>query len=61
MLDIMKAYDCLNRDFMLLMLKKFGFDRRFIQLISRVHDGTAASFAVNNDLSRTHRVRSGIR
>lgn len=60
LLDIMKAYDCLNRDYMLLMLKKFGFDRRFLSLISRMHNGTTARFSVNDELSRTQRVRSGI-
>lgn len=42
LLDFMKAYDTLNREFMLLALQRFGFDARFVQLVGRMHERTTA-------------------
>lgn len=61
LLDFIKAYDMINRDFLLLTLKKFGFQQGFVHLIGRLHYGTTASFAVNGELSAAVPVRSGIR
>ncbi|KAF1314922.1 Rxlr effector protein, partial [Globisporangium splendens] len=61
LLDIMKAYDMLDRSFLLLVLQKFGFCQDFVDLIGRMHDGTTARFLVNGELSKKRKVVSGIR
>lgn len=52
LLDFMKAYDMLNCDFVLLAMRKFGFQTEFIHLVWRLHDRTTASFTVNGDLQQ---------
>ncbi|KAF1317230.1 Rxlr effector protein, partial [Globisporangium splendens] len=42
MLDFMKAYDTLDRDFLYLVLSKFGFGRQFVDLVRRMHSDTTA-------------------
>uniref|UniRef100_K3W8X8 Reverse transcriptase domain-containing protein n=1 Tax=Globisporangium ultimum (strain ATCC 200006 / CBS 805.95 / DAOM BR144) TaxID=431595 RepID=K3W8X8_GLOUD len=50
MLDFMKAYDTLDRNFLYLVLSKFGFGRQFVDL-----------YLVNGELSAEWEVKSGIR
>ncbi|KAF1313680.1 Reverse transcriptase precursor, partial [Globisporangium splendens] len=61
MLDFMKAYDTLDRDFLHLVLSKFGFGRQFVDLVRRMHSDTTAQYLVNGELSREWEVKSGIR
>ncbi|KAF1328106.1 Rxlr effector protein, partial [Globisporangium splendens] len=61
MLDFMKAYDTLDRDFLYLVLSKFGFGRQFADLVRRMHTDTTAQYLVNGELSREWEVKSGIR
>ncbi|KAF1327192.1 Rxlr effector protein, partial [Globisporangium splendens] len=61
MLDFMKAYDTLDRDFLYLVLSKFGFGRQFVDLVRRMHTDTTAQYLVNGELSREWEVKSGIR
>ncbi|KAF1336462.1 Reverse transcriptase precursor, partial [Globisporangium splendens] len=61
MLDFMKAYDTLDRDFLYLVLSKFGFGRQFVDLVRRMHSDTTAKYLVNGELSREWEVKSGIR
>ncbi|KAF1336631.1 Rxlr effector protein, partial [Globisporangium splendens] len=61
MLDFMKAYDTLDRDFLYLVLSKFGFGRQFVDLVRRMHSDTTAQYLVNGELSREWEVKSGIR
>ena len=61
LLDFMKAYDTLDRNFILLALKKFGFSTEFVRLIDKMHQGTTAQFSVNGELSDPNPVLSGIR
>ncbi|KAF1328481.1 Rxlr effector protein, partial [Globisporangium splendens] len=42
MLDFMKAYDTLDRDFLHLVLSKFGFGGQFVDLVRRMHSDTTA-------------------
>lgn len=60
LLDFMKAYDMLNREFILLVLSKIGFDADFVNLIARIHHGITAIFLVNEP-STKHNIVSGIR
>ncbi|KAF1313456.1 Rxlr effector protein, partial [Globisporangium splendens] len=61
MLDFMKAYDTLDRDFLYLVLSKFGFGRQFVDLVRRTHSDTTAQYLVNNELSTEWEVKSGTR
>ncbi|KAF1333210.1 Short chain dehydrogenase, partial [Globisporangium splendens] len=61
MLDFMKAYDTLDRDFLYLVLSKFGFWVQFVDLVRRMHSDTTAQYLVNGELSREWEVKSGIR
>ncbi|KAF1322123.1 Rxlr effector protein, partial [Globisporangium splendens] len=61
MLDFMKAYDTLDRDFLYLVLSKFGFGRQFVDLVRRMHSDTTAQYLVNGEVSREWEVKSGIR
>ncbi|KAF1321554.1 Rxlr effector protein, partial [Globisporangium splendens] len=61
MLDFMKAYDTLDRDFLYLVLSKFGFGRQFVDLVRRMHTDTTAQYLVNGELSKEWEVKSGIR
>ncbi|KAF1317704.1 Rxlr effector protein, partial [Globisporangium splendens] len=61
MLDFMKAYDTLDRDFLYLVLSKFGFGRQFVDLVRRMHSDTTAQYLVNGEVSTEWEVKSGIR
>ena len=61
MLDIQKAYDTLERPFILTVLSKFGFPTVFIDQIRAIHSGTKAYFVVNNFRSETLDTTRGIR
>ncbi|KAF1331101.1 Rxlr effector protein, partial [Globisporangium splendens] len=60
MLDFMKACDTLDRDFLYLVLSKFGFGRQFVDLVRRMHTDTTAQYLVDGELSREWEVKSGI-
>jgi hypothetical protein len=61
LLDFRKAYDTVARDFLFLVLRKFGFSEAFVRLIQRLHNGTTARFIVNRELSAWQKVVSVIR
>lgn len=61
LLDFKKAYDIVSREFLFLVLRKFGFSEAFINMLRKLHDGTTAQFLVNGELSKVQAVRSGIR
>lgn len=61
LLDIKKAYDSLNRDFLFEALRQFGFPATFVHLIERMHTDNTASFMVNGYRSKKIPVTSGIR
>ncbi|OWZ07213.1 RxLR effector protein [Phytophthora megakarya] len=61
LLDFAKAYDTVDRVFLLEVLRRFGFSADFVDLMDRMHDGTTAQFLVNGELSPPLEVRSGIR
>jgi hypothetical protein len=61
LLDFRKAYDTVVREFLFLVLEKFGFSKEFVNMIRRLHNGTTARFLVNGELSDLQDVVSGIR
>ena len=61
LLDFRKAYDTVDRDFMIEALRQFKFDEILLALIQRLHTTTTAHFSVNGELSSIRPVRSSIR
>ena len=59
LLDFRKAYDTVDRHFMVEALRLFGFDEKFLALMQRLHTNTTARFSVNGKLSSVRPVRSG--
>ena len=60
LLDFRKAYDTVDRYFMVEALRHFGFDEKFLALIQWLHTNTTARFSVNGELSSVRPVWSGI-
>ncbi|CAI5719351.1 unnamed protein product [Peronospora destructor] len=61
LLDFRKAYDTVAREFLFLVLVRFGFSQEFTEMIRKLHNGTTARFVVNGELSEPQEVVSGIR
>ncbi|GMF51547.1 unnamed protein product [Phytophthora fragariaefolia] len=61
LLDFKKAYDTVDREFLLTTLRLFGFSESFARLVQRLHDGTSARFSVDGRLSKLMPIQSGIR
>lgn len=52
LLDFAKAYDTLDRAYLLRTLQAFGFDAKFRRLVQNMHQSTTALFLLNGELSR---------
>lgn len=61
LLDFAKAYDSLDRDFLLAILKAKGFPPKFCKFIKATHENTTVQFMANGQLSDKLQVTSGIR
>ncbi|KAE8894268.1 hypothetical protein PF005_g3023 [Phytophthora fragariae] len=61
LLDFAKAYDSLDRDFLMAVLKAKGFPPKFCRMIRVMHSGTSVQFMANGALSEKVAVTSGIR
>ncbi|EEY66740.1 uncharacterized protein PITG_23108 [Phytophthora infestans T30-4] len=61
LLDFRKAYDTVAREFLFLVLIRFGFSPEFVQMLRNLHEGTTARFLVNGELSDPQDVVSSIR
>ncbi|OWZ17931.1 RxLR effector protein [Phytophthora megakarya] len=61
LLDFAKAYDTVDRVYLLEVLRQFGFAAEFIDLIESLHVKTTAQFLVNGELSSPLEVKTGIR
>jgi len=61
MLDFAKAYDSLDRDFLLAMLAAKGFPPKFCHMIRTIHTGTIVKFLANGSVSGELKVTSEIR
>lgn len=61
LVDFRKAYDTLNRPYLLRAMEALSFAPAFIQLVDRMHQNTTARFLVNGSTSRPIPVTRGIR
>ena len=61
LLDFQKAYDSVNRAFMMDNLRHRGFPRRFLAAVAATHTDTTARFLVNGQLSTPVASTCGIR
>lgn len=61
LLDIKKAYDSVNREYLKNSVKARGFGIRFLKATTATHAATWATFQVNGLLSRKIRITRGIR
>lgn len=61
LLDFAKAYDSLQRPFLLSVLTWLGFSPRFVSVVAALHRNTTCRFIVSGYLSRKRDVRCGIR
>ncbi|GMG15426.1 unnamed protein product [Phytophthora fragariaefolia] len=61
LLDFKKAYDSLDRQYMIETLKKKGYPPKFVKAVSATHTGTTVRFLANGTKSRKIQVTSGIR
>ncbi|OWZ11876.1 LOW QUALITY PROTEIN: polyprotein [Phytophthora megakarya] len=61
LLDFAKAYDSLNREFLLAVLQAKGFPPKFCQIVQAIHTNTTVQFMANGEISRRLQVTSGIR
>ncbi|OWZ02233.1 Reverse transcriptase precursor, partial [Phytophthora megakarya] len=61
MLDFSKAYDSVDREFMLATLAAKGLPPRLLRMIRSLHTGTTATFLDNGRISCPITVSSGIR
>ncbi|KAF1319850.1 reverse transcriptase, partial [Globisporangium splendens] len=61
LLDFAKAYDSLDRSFLVQALQHLGFPLKFVHLVKVLHSQTTYKFIANGFLSRKYNVTSGIR
>jgi hypothetical protein len=61
LLDFAKAYDSLNRAFLVCVLQLYGFPKIFVDMVAVLHEDTARRFLVNGFLSSKIQVSCGIR
>ncbi|OWY99771.1 Reverse transcriptase precursor [Phytophthora megakarya] len=61
LLDFQKAYDSLDRTFLVEALRKHGYPEQFVQAVAKLHAGTTARFLANGERSRRVSITCGIR
>nr|CAI72277.1 reverse transcriptase precursor, putative [Phytophthora infestans] len=61
LLDFVKAYDSLDREFLHKVLEAKGFPSKFRAIVKATHENTTVKFMANGTLSRAIAVTSGIR
>ena len=61
LLDFSKAYDSLQRPFLLAVLQWLGFSLKFVRVVEALHQNTMCRFIVNGYLSRRRNVLCVIR
>ncbi len=60
-IDIVKAYDLVNRDVLWLILEKFGCPPRFLALLKELHSGNKNMVKVGQTLTESFQTRSGVK
>ena len=59
--DFIKAFDTVDRDFMMKILKKMGFQGRFLNTINNLNTNTGAKLIINGFLSKTIKQKRGVK
>lgn len=59
--DFIKAFDSVDRDFMIKVLEKMGFEGRFLNTIKNLNSATGAKLIINGFISKTIKIRRGIK
>ena len=60
-IDLMKAYDSVDREALWLVLKKFGFPDKIVALIQSLHEGMKARVTMFGELSEEFDIKNGLR
>lgn len=61
LLDFAKAYDTVDRPFLLRVLKRLGFPPKFLEAVNQMHLMTTAEYRMNESVSDTQAILNGIR
>nr|VZI28350.1 unnamed protein product [Spirometra erinaceieuropaei] len=59
--DLMKAFDTVNREGLWKIMQKFGCPERFNQMVRQLHDGMMARFTDNGAVSEAFAVTNGVK
>lgn len=59
--DLVKAYDSIDRKTLWKILKKFGVDEGLIKMIQAFHDGMEANISISGELSESLLIEEGLR
>ncbi|VDM04229.1 unnamed protein product [Schistocephalus solidus] len=59
--DLMKAFDTVNRDGLWKIMQKFGCPERFTHMIRQFHDGMMVRVAANGTVSEAFAVTNGVK
>ena len=60
-IDFVKAYDSIDREYLFDVLEKIGFEGNFLAIIKSLYTGSTAKIMMNGFLSKTVKMRRGIR
>ena len=60
-IDFIKAFDSVDREYMLKVLEKMGFEGRFLDTVKNLNTATGAKLIINGFISDTIKLRRGIK
>ena len=60
-IDFIKAYDSVDRDYLTKVLNKFGFRGNFLNTLKSLFTGTGAKIIINGFITKTVKLRRGIK
>lgn len=60
-IDLQKAFDSVNREFLWKVLSNVGFPDEFVDLLAKLHDGTARRFRYDGFVTAPFAINSGVR
>ena len=59
--DFIKAFDSVDRKFMIKVLEKMGFEGRFLEMVKNLNSGVGAKAMINRFLTKTIKLKRGIK
>lgn len=60
-IDFIKAFDSVDRAFLIKILEKMGFEGRFLETVKNLNQATGAKLIINGFISKTIKLRRGIK